>query len=731
MNTSTRHPHSRLDDPRKQGMAIATVLILLVGASIIMGSILRFSANETRLNRNQEIWLEAKLTAEGLAEYGFAELRRRFDSNNAFPEDALLPKVGSNPIVPPADFYNFYNNWYGSYDNNTRVVMPANPYDPMQPWGTYDTEIIAGIVPKGEWKFIDPNVPGNETDKLRGRLVFVRGIALYTKATIRDQALGIRQTAYSSQELQVRDAPLFSHAIFYNMDMEIAPGPQMDVVGAVHVNGDLYVQAGNSLEFYDQVTISGDLYHGRNPASGKSDDNGAVRIVDAAGNLQDMYDGSQWLESSVTNFAELASSRWQGNLMTGEHHVEPKLLVDIPDYVADDPDTAAANDALNYGHSVIATASNQSAVADVDAEQQKYAYKAGLTMKVDTASGTYQLVTYERDASGNVIYNAGTGEPNEIILDDSADPIAQVNLFASSGSGSSETVLSGIRDKRRNNKAVDLVEVDVGKLRTLVHNNNEAEWGGASNQRPDTWWNGVVYVEFPEQPDPGRKDGIVPSVDGWGLKLTNGSQIPNPSFAHSNSIYGTTFATNNVMYVQGHFNADGDPNTGTSTDPDVDSVLTEPPAALAADAINILSSNWDDAYSGRSKGDRQAAFTEFSAAILTGLVPSGKTGASSYSGGTENFPRFLESWSGDTLRMRGSIVSLFESEIATEPWGSSDVYDAPNRDWGFHSKLREGYYPPGTPNTRTYRRIDFKDLTADEYNAALAFLQTNYLSGTP
>lgn len=188
------------------------------------------------------------------------------------------------------------------------------------------------------------------------------------------------------------------------------------------------------------------------------------------------------------------------------------------------------------------------------------------------------------------------------------------------------------------------------------------------------------------------------------MKLKNAQQILNPSFAHSENIYGASFATNNVLYLEGHFNADGSQSTGSATEPDSASVTDEPPAALAADAINILSDDWDDANSGKDLGDRKAHFTEVSAALLTGLVPSGKNGTSSYSGGVENFPRFLEDWSGQ-FRLRGSIVSLFESEIAKEPWGSSGVYSAPNRDWGCHSKFAQGYYPP--------RNSQYADLSSD------------------
>jgi hypothetical protein len=44
------------------------------------------------------------------------------------------------------------------------------------------------------------------------------------------------------------------------------------------------------------------------------------------------------------------------------------------------------------------------------------------------------------------------------------------------------------------------------------------------------------------------------------------------------------------------------------------------------------------------------------------------------------------------------------------------------RNWGFTSFL-EGLYPPGTPNTRTYRRVNFRNLNKDEWDAQIAQLR--------
>jgi hypothetical protein len=75
-----------------------------------------------------------------------------------------------------------------------------------------------------------------------------------------------------------RLVPMFQFAAFYDKDLEILPGPAMQLDGPVHTNGDLYLDAGNSLDVSGQVTTAGDLYHGR-----KNEDTcngGTVSVID-------------------------------------------------------------------------------------------------------------------------------------------------------------------------------------------------------------------------------------------------------------------------------------------------------------------------------------------------------------------------------------------------------------------------------------------------------------------
>jgi hypothetical protein len=158
---------------------------------------------------------------------------------------------------------------------------------------------------------------------------------------------------------------------------------------------------------------------------------------------------------------------------------------------------------------------------------------------------------------------------------------------------------------------------------------------------------------------------------------------------------GLTVATQDPLYVQGNYNvansALGTTNTSLSA-----------PAALLADSINVLSGSWQDSNSTKSLSSRNATDTTVNAAFLAGIVPSG---GGYYSGGVENFPRFLENWSGHTFYYNGSMVVMFPSQIATAPWkgtGSTwNIYNAPTRNWHFDLNFTNPTrLPPGTPAVR-------------------------------
>ena len=138
------------------------------------------------------------------------------------------------------------------------------------------------------------------------------------------------------------------------------------------------------------------------------------------------------------------------------------------------------------------------------------------------------------------------------------------------------------------------------------------------------------------------------------------------------------------------------------------------PASLIGDSINVLSTAWSDANSSLGIASRKANDTTVNAAVLGGIVPSG---GGYYSGGVENFPRFLEDWGSRTLTYTGSMVVMFNSKAATAPWGGAEVYSPPARNWAFDINFLDATkLPPGTPEVRAIIRSEWAAIRSGTVN---------------
>jgi hypothetical protein len=175
-----------------------------------------------------------------------------------------------------------------------------------------------------------------------------------------------------------------------------------------------------------------------------------------------------------------------------------------------------------------------------------------------------------------------------------------------------------------------------------------------------------------------------------GIRIKNGATItPAP---------GLTFVAENPIYIQGDYNTGTSPpsNSGTYTSP-IASGYTLKPCAIVADAINVLSNAWNDT---TPTASRVASNTTINAALVTGNVPSNGT---NYSGGGENFIRFLENWSGKSFTYYGSMVQMWQSKQGTGVWtGSSSVYTAPSTNKWFYDTSLETTVPPGNFQLAAY-----------------------------
>ena len=176
------------------------------------------------------------------------------------------------------------------------------------------------------------------------------------------------------------------------------------------------------------------------------------------------------------------------------------------------------------------------------------------------------------------------------------------------------------------------------------------------------------------------------------VRLVNGSKLPY------NSGLGFSVATPNPLYVLGNYNTTVD---GTNFDLTLGFTTNgySVPAALMADAITILSPNWQDRLSGLTYAVRPAASMTMNAALMAGNVPSTGITSTTFSGGVHNLPRFLEDWTGNTLILNTSLVCLYASQMATNQYQFSGSYHTqPIRKWGFDPNfLDPNKLPPGTP----------------------------------
>lgn len=258
---------------------------------------------------------------------------------------------------------------------------------------------------------------------------------------------------------------------------------------------------------------------------------------------------------------------------------------------------------------------------------------------------------YYNNAGLRVIYDPAVSSQPKVYERQSGGTYTDITSSLPAG-----TVTQGQFRNNRENSNYDVVvtNVDVQKLRDSGHYPS----------------NGLIYASRTNAvPASGRT-----SDTSHGIRLVNGSQV-KPAGTSG----GLTVVTNNPLYVQGDFN---------TTD--------KRSVALISDALNVLSNSWTDATSYNPLNNRVASNTTVNAGFVSGIVP---TQGSDYSGGFENYPRFLEKWDsgGKVLTVGGAFVNLWDSQIATGEWVyGGNQYTAPVRQWAYDSTLQSSP-PPFTP----------------------------------
>lgn len=209
------------------------------------------------------------------------------------------------------------------------------------------------------------------------------------------------------------------------------------------------------------------------------------------------------------------------------------------------------------------------------------------------------------------------------------------------------------------------------------------------------------------------------------VKLVNGVDlVDNLNLCPGSVTCGLTIAAENPVYIQGSYNCKGCTTTPPWTTADVG-------ASVVADAITLLSDNWNDVNSftgptvaGNTPNmyvltNRVPVNSYYRAALVGGKgvyfpLPTTTNVTQDYGtdGGAHNFLRYLESWSGFTLSYEGSLVSLYFNRQGIGVYKSAgNVYGVPTRAYTFDNNfLNPSLLPPRTPLFRDVNTTGFTQL---------------------
>jgi PilX N-terminal len=197
------------------------------------------------------------------------------------------------------------------------------------------------------------------------------------------------------------------------------------------------------------------------------------------------------------------------------------------------------------------------------------------------------------------------------------------------------------------------------------------------------------------------------------LKLVHNDTI---SLGTCNSVAcGLAVISENPVYVQGCYN-----NPGQCGMTSVSWSSTSVGASVIADAVTLLSDNWNDVNSFAFPYDlskRVSTTTTYRMAVMAGkgvpfAQPTGTGQDFGTDGGVHNFLRYLENWGSNTLYYEGSIANMYFNHQAVGLYKCCNtVYSPPKRGYQFDTNfLTPSLLPPLTPMLRTINTIGFTQM---------------------
>ncbi len=505
------------------------VLILSTAIAVIAGSVLSSSITEKRVNQRNFLRSEALRAAEVALELAFAEYVNDVETNSGLYASAVTsPKQ--------------------------KITLSSRGQSMVVRNNITNVEIRSEFVPLPVRRFIDGDDPANDDDPLKNKFVIETNINLYAQVTA--SRGGEEVEVFLAKTMAIRDAPLFSHAIFFNDDLLFHRN--FDIVGDVHTNGDLELDTHNGddpLKLGVMTTAVGDVYRlttvdSYNMGNRLSNGDNLVK-ADGKLDLDNMYYNSggtvysngelveKGVDSRMSNWLEYSQENFNGSLMDSSYGIPMFKPVGAEDARKDNIYTKDVNEMNNSGYALIEPLlpSTHAAAKNSAVREGKMAAKAGLLLRVEA-----NQEWTPKDRYGNY-----TSNPNKIVndneyfvvkgykystrIEDGTPQLKSVplpdRLIGSSNSNISavnsgqpypekftETSSTGYREGKyydskitggledtRSGRSMDLITMDVSRLKEVLETDyNSLDSTGKSfrdNFSTSSDWNGIVYVELP------------------------------------------------------------------------------------------------------------------------------------------------------------------------------------------------------------------------------------------
>lgn len=680
-------------DPKQryeQGFALITALIMLVVLGALLTAYLvttRIDLASTQATTSSSVGFFA---AEGGANLRAQAIRNRFDG---YAVPTGTSPTSNAPCIDGDDGSgDFACENFTLNDRSVRTYveeLPGNPAKITIPAGERFANLTAT-----EFRYrvrsesLTPLDEGEDNPRAEARLDYI---------------------------FRSRLVPMFQFAAFYNKDLEIHPGPRMELNGPIHVNGDLYLSAGN-LEI-----------------------GGAITVAEADPNLNSSSDGGNLFTFRKRDLA------WGGG---ADVQTEGGGTDDLPNISSPNAlgETYIDNNDLNIevGLDTITVPGANDPDATVDYSMERggfYWNRANIRVVLNLNVSPPRVEVW---APGDGVVNTRIASFEDL-------DTATVGTCPASDINESNPAYDGVLDDRGNtqtfgNRAIewsrgsfydhreaghgstdgriDMLEVDLRALLACIHNDTDNDFGFDIDDEGNE--GGLVFYFTVDGPDTDLTEPY--NVNTYGVRIRNGEVIEaDPALAPgAPDVAGLTIVTDQALYVQGSYNNDrsnprDDLGFGNSN-PDRGRI----PASFLADSFNVLSEAWDGVGQDNSKQDdrnrndgfgdnvrnaagnnslENAAETWINAAVLAGTDSTGGQegtagqNSGNYNGGLENYPRFHESWSGVNFNYVGSFVSLDRPKYVNGAWTGTGFprYNAPNRNYAFDPEFGAGNLPPLSP----------------------------------